>query len=113
MTLDGKPIEGGPQLYGTVSFYREDGGGVPAIGIIEEAGRYTLKTGTLDGIAPGTYLVAVSAKKITIPTNPSVMPQPTLITPKKYENITESGFREEVKPGSNTFDFALNSKPVQ
>jgi hypothetical protein len=37
------------------------------------------------------------------------MPQPTLITPKKYASVTGSGLREEVKPGNNTFDFALNS----
>ena len=110
VTLDGRPIEGGPQMYGTVSFCREDGSGAPAVGIIDDSGRYMLKTGAREGIEPGTYLVGIAVRKITLPTTPDAMPQPTLITPQKYASVTESGFREEVKLGSNTFDFALNSR---
>jgi hypothetical protein len=37
------------------------------------------------------------------------MPQPTLLTPKRYASTSESGLREEVKAGSNTIDLALTS----
>lgn len=110
VTLDGQPIAGGPGMYGTVSFYPENGSGVPAVGIIDEAGRYELKSGSRDGVEPGAYLVGIAVKKITMPTTPGGMPQPTLITPKKYASVTESGFREVVEAGSNTFDFALSSE---
>jgi hypothetical protein len=108
--LDGQPIAGGPGMYGTVSFYPESGSGVPAVGIIDESGRYELKSGSRDGLVPGSYLVGIAVKKITMPTRPGGMPQPTLITPKKYADVTKSGFQQEVAPGANTFDFALTSK---
>jgi hypothetical protein len=113
VTLDGKPLQGGPQMDATVSFVREDGHGTPAVGFIDESGRYTLKLGAQTGIAPGTYLLGLSAKKITMPATREDMPKATLITPPKYESVTESGFRADLKPGSNTFDFALESKPGQ
>lgn len=111
VTLDGQPLQGGSQMDASVSFVREDGHGAPAVGVIDESGRYTLKTGAQTGVAPGAYLVGISAKKITLPTTREGMPQATMITPAKYASITESGFRADVKPGSNSFDFALDSKP--
>jgi hypothetical protein len=109
VTLDGKPIEGGPLMYGTVSFYRDDGSGAPAVGVIDESGQYSLRTGGREGIAPGVYLVGIAVKKITMPTTPNAMPVPTLITPRKYASVNQSGFRHDVQPGHNTFDFALSS----
>jgi hypothetical protein len=109
VTFNGEPIPGGPRMYGTVTFYPESGRGAPAVGLIGEAGRYELQTGARSRLAPGPYLVGIAVKKITMPTRPDEMPQPTLITPKKYASVTGSGLREEVKPGNNTFDFALNS----
>jgi hypothetical protein len=113
VTLDGKPLAGGPQMDASVSFVREDGHGRPAVGVIDESGNYTLKTGSQTGVEPGSYLVGIEAKKITMPTTREGMPQATLLTPAKYGNVTESGLRAEVKPGSNTFDFALESKRGQ
>ena len=109
VTLDGEPIAGGPQMYGTVTFYPESGSGVPAVGLIDQAGQYYVKTGARSGIQPGDYLICIAVKKVTMPKNPDAMPQPTLITPKKYASVTESGLREEVQPGDNRFDFALES----
>lgn len=109
MTLDGQPV-GGPDKYGTVTFSRESGGGAPAVGIIDESGHYTVKTGAQDGIEPGTYLVSVSVKRITKPASRDSMPQATLITPAKYASVKESGFRNDVKPGRNAIDIALSSK---
>lgn len=111
VTLNGNPIAGGPQMAGMVNFYPESGSGVSAVGMIDESGEYELKSGARNGVAPGAYLVAISVSRITIPTNPDDMPQPTLITPKRYASVTESGLRADVKPGDNTFDFAINSQP--
>jgi hypothetical protein len=109
VTLDDKPIAGGPQVYGTVTFCRESGG-APAVGIIDESGRYTLSTGAQKGVEPGTFQVGIAVKKIMPPVNRDAMPQPVLITPRKYASVTQSGLRKEVQPGNNTFDFALSSK---
>jgi hypothetical protein len=110
VTLDGKPVETSRQRNGTVCFYRESGGGAPAIGIIDESGRYTLKTGGAGGLEPGNYLVGIAIKELTQPTNGVDMPSAKLVTPAKYNNVAQSGLKAEVKPGSNTFDFALQSK---
>jgi hypothetical protein len=109
VTLDGQSV-GGADKQGTVSFYRESGGGAPAIGIIDETGRYTLRTGAQEGVEPGTYLVAISINRITPPASQGGMPTATLITPKKYASVNESGFRYEVEPGTNSIDIALSSK---
>ena len=53
--------------------------------------------------------MAIAMKKITIPADPNAMPIPTLITPVKYKSTQSSGLSAEIKPGRNTFDFALVS----
>ena len=110
VTLDGEPIAGGPDVYGTVTFCREDGGGASAVGVIDTSGRYTLMTGAQRGIEPGAYQVGIAVKKINPPAKRDALPLPTLMTPRKYASVIESGLREDVKPGSNTFDFALASE---
>jgi hypothetical protein len=110
ITLDGQPVAGGGDKYATVSFCKEDGGGAPAIGILDSSGRYTLNTGARNGVEPGKYLVGVAVKKISPPATPNDMPQATLITPRKYASASQSGFTAEVQPGRNNFDFALSSK---
>ena len=93
----------------SVSFIREDGRGAASAGTIDESGHYMLMTGSQAGVEPGSYLVGVAAKQIVPPAKPDGMPQARLITPRKYAIVTESGFRADVKPGSNTLDFALSS----
>lgn len=58
---------------------------------------------------PGEYMVGISAKKIHPPDTPGGLTRPELVTPRKYAQPEQSGFRVEVKPGSNTFDFDLKS----
>jgi hypothetical protein len=110
VTLDGHPVAGGPQIYGTVSFYRESGGGAPAVALINESGQYSLRTGGRKGIEPGAYLVGIAVKKVIPPTTPGDMPQAQLITPSRYASVTQSGLREAVEPGSNSINFELSSK---
>jgi hypothetical protein len=109
VTLDGRPVTGGPRMNGIVTFFRDGGGGAPAVGFIDESGHYSVKTGATTGMEPGSYQVAIAMKKITIPENPNAMPIPTLLTPAKYGNPQKSGLRAEIKPGNNTFDFPLVS----
>ena len=109
VTLDGQPA-GGDDKYTTVSFHRESGGGAPAVGIVDAAGNYTLKTGSQDGLEPGTYMVTIAVKKITPPKTQDAMPQSTLISAAKFSRVGESGLRSEVKPGRNSIDFAVSSK---
>ena len=108
ITLDGHPVEGSRELYGTVSFY-PTGGGAPAIGIIGSGGSYSVETGSQAGLAPGSYRVAVAVKKIHPPATPEGLTRPERISPVKYSKPEQSGFTAEVEPGSNTFDFALDS----
>ena len=107
VTLDGVLVEGGPELYGTVAFYREGGGGAPAIGIIDDAGRYELATGNKQGLEPGNYMVGVAVKKILPPAEPGGLTRPQRLSDEKYAKPEKSGFRADVQPGDNTFDFAL------
>jgi hypothetical protein len=109
VTLDGQPIPRGSDVHGTVNFYPENGSGAAAAGMIDESGRYSLRSGSREGIAPGGYLVSVVVNRITLPKTPAGMPQPTLLTPKRYASVTESGLRQEVTSGSNTIDLALTS----
>jgi hypothetical protein len=109
VTLDGQPLAGGEHMNGTVTFSREGGGGAPAVGFIDEAGRYAMKTGAASGLQPGRYQVAIAMKKITIPADPNAMPIPTLITPTKYKSTATSGLHADVSPGRNDVDFSLVS----
>jgi hypothetical protein len=110
VTLDGAPVEGSSDVYGTVTFQRDDGSGAPAVGIIQRAGRYEVSTGTQRGLAPGNYIVGVAVKKILPPAEPGGLTRPQRISAEKYARPEASGFRAEVKPGDNTFDFDLSSK---
>jgi hypothetical protein len=110
ITLNGQPVIGSEQMYGTVSYYREGGGGAPAVAIIDSAGEYELRTGGQNGIEPGTYLVGIAIKKVTPSASPGGMPQAQLISPPRYASVSQSGLREVVEPGKNTIDFQLTSK---
>jgi hypothetical protein len=110
VTLDGQAISGGPELRGTVYFSPAEGSGASAAGILDSSGRYTLSMGSTEGIRPGKYVVAISATKLIPARTPGGMPGGQLITPRKYSNARDSGLEAEVQPGSNTFDFALESK---
>jgi hypothetical protein len=108
VSLNGQPVEGGPDMYGTVSFF-PTGGGAPAVGIIGSGGSYSVETGSQAGLAPGSYRVAVAVKKIHPAATPEGLTRPERVSPVKYAKPESSGLTAEVQPGSNTFDFALDS----
>ena len=109
VTLDGQPIVGGSDVRGTIYLYPEGGLGAPASGILDEEGRYDISTGTRGGVAPGPYLVSISAIQIIPPRIEGDAPGGRPLTPRKYANPNQSGYRVDVAAGSNTFDFALES----
>ena len=104
VTLDNEPL-----TTGTVSFHPEQPGPF-AYGQIDSSGRYTLNTGTEEGLTPGNYTVTVDATELVpaTPTNPE--PLPKLLTPERYRDKTTSGIAVEVKPGSNEIPLELTSK---
>jgi hypothetical protein len=110
LTLDGQPLAGSNQVRATVMFYPESGG-APAAALADEQGRYRLATGARMGLAPGNYLVVISATESEPSTSEADTPKKRVITPAKYADPKQSGFRAEVKPGNNTFDFDMQSKP--
>jgi len=109
VTLDSQPLAGSESARITVMFYPETGVGVPAAGITDERGAYDLATGSQSGIAPGAYLVAISGAESIPPKKEFDMPGRRQITPVRYADPQQSGFRVEVKPGGNEFDFNLRS----
>jgi len=110
VTYDGKPLAGGGDVRGTVTFARADGLGTPAVGILDENGRYELSTGAEKGAVPGAYMVAISATRVIIPEGGGT-PSGRPITPRHYASAKASRLSAEVESGSNTFDFALESRP--
>jgi hypothetical protein len=106
---DGEPLAGSDNVRVTIMFYPESGSGAPAAAIADEAGEYVLSTGSQAGLAPGNYVVTLSATEFTPTADPGGMPGKRVLTPARYANPKQSGFRAEVTPGRNTFDFDLQS----
>ena len=103
VSLDGKPLD-----HGIVAFQAAESGAM-GVANIQEDGSYSVTTGTDSGLAPGAYLVSVTAYK-TKP-HPDGVSEPlyAMITPARYNDPKTSGFQVEVKPGKNTFVFALEA----
>lgn len=103
VTLDDQPL-----TKGTVAFYPQEAGQI-AYGQIGGNGRYSLSTGTDDGLVPGSYTVTVEATELVPATPQNPEPLPKLLTPEKYRDKASSGIVVEVKPGSNSIPLELKS----
>jgi hypothetical protein len=91
--------------------FAPSGGGKPATGSIESDGSYMLKTSREEGLAAGTYNVAVSIREMPQNVKRGDRPPPgKLLIPEKYEQSTTSSLEFEVKPGENTIDIELTSR---
>jgi len=111
VSLDGKPMLGDRDHRVTVMFVPESGPGATTAALLDKSGSYTLATGGQGGIKPGAYLVAISGVDVIRSADGSAPPGARQITPKRYADPKESGFRADVQPGRNTFDFELKSGP--
>ncbi len=103
VTLDGKAI--GP---GMIVFAPRGADKKPATGSVESDGTYMLMTSRAQGLATGTYQVAVSIREM--PQNVKRGDRPPLgksLIPEKYEESTTSGLEYEVRPGKNTINVEL------
>lgn len=110
VSMDGAPVAAVNEVKGTVTFFREDGSGVPLVGLLEDEGFYEAKAGAGTQIQPGNYLVAIAVNKVERPADPNALAIPKLLSPQKYKNVGTSGLRAEIKPGKNTIDFDLRSE---
>lgn len=108
VSVDGKPLVGSDTVRVTVMFFPELSG-APAAAKLDTSGQYELSTGSQAGLPPGNYSVAISAKEIA--TSGGGGQGARDLAASNYSDPQTSGLRAEVKPGSNTFDFDLKSKP--
>jgi len=99
VTLDGRPIGGGSVLLVSE-------GGLGVSGDVQADGKYVLKC------LPGKYFVAVSPPPPPDPLapKPSSAPSAEVKIPKPYQDAGTSGLLADVKDGSNSLDFSLDSK---
>jgi hypothetical protein len=117
--------KGQPVPKGSISFYPSGGGTETrgAAGVITD-GKYTMSTqGENDGVFPGDYLVAITARDVDMSTaqehvakhggsarqddvSKAYATAKSLI-PKKYEVPEQSKLTAKVEAKSNTFDFPL------
>lgn len=104
VTLDGTPL-----ATGNISFIPA-GEGAGASATIGAGGAYDVQTGSARGLAPGDYLVTVSANGPPVTKPGSDLPLPgELLTPKKYSTSQTSDLRATVQAGANKLDFNLTS----
>ena len=80
-----------------------------ASGMLDSAGQFTVFVGSNQGLMPGHYSVAITVTKVIPAKTLGGAPSGMLLTPAKYANPNESGLEVEVVPGTNTFDFKLDS----
>ena len=106
VTLDDEPVRGGDGVRATVFFHPADGGSA-AVGLVDETGRYELKTGAETGVSPGEYAVTVTATQKVMPRSGGGTPTGRRISPPKYATPTTSGLRFTVESGRNTIDLGL------
>jgi hypothetical protein len=132
VTLDGQPVEGATVTFTPAS--ETAGTDRSAVGLTDASGKYSLNaTGGGEGAVPGTYSVTITKvegheaeapaasqeeamKKMQEQAaqggSAALMPKPTVmkhLLPEKYSAPGTSGFKAEVKSGSNVFDFPLTS----
>jgi hypothetical protein len=104
VTLSGKPLD-----TGTVTFHPV-AGGAAAYARIGPDGRYVLKTGSKEGLAPGDYVVTVVATAPPAEPPPGSPPMPgKLLTPSQYGTVQGSPLRRTIRTGSNTVDLQLQT----
>lgn len=107
VTLDGKAV---PR--GAVAFL-PTAGGPAAYGLIEEDGKYKVRTGRESGLPAGEYFVTVTANEApAISSEQRGAPPPgKAITPAWYRMKETSGLKFTLQPGKNEINLELISKP--
>lgn len=109
VSLDGSPLAASETMQVTLLFNPESAAGVPAAAIVGADGGYTVSTGSRGGLAPGAYVVTVSAMELRFLNGPDNPPDRRLVTPAAYAQPKQSGLRYEISPGRNRIDIDLRS----
>lgn len=100
VTLDGKPLEEGNIAFRPLPATATS----EATGVPIQGGKYQLK------VRPGRYRIEITAARAAPgPTDPfGTTPPPKSLIPEKYNARSE--LTEEVRAGTNEFNFALTSR---
>jgi len=105
ITMNGQPLPG-------VDIVFAPDKGRPSVGTTDTSGRYDLSyINTTKGAKVGPHKVFIRPAEVSpdeVPGEGSKPAAPRPVIPAKYNKRTE--LTAEVKAGSNTFDFALESK---
>lgn len=107
ITLDGQPVQARDGVMATIMF-QPVSGGPPAVGRLDAEGRYTIATGSQEGLTPGDYVATCAINKLS-PSPDGISASAKAMSDPKYSNSKTSGFTFTVKPGDNEFDLALES----
>ena len=102
-------VKGNPVADAIVIFIPKSG--PPATGSTDAAGKYTLRTGKLEGAVPGSHAVTISTGgEVPMPgTAEAENYKPTSLIPAGYGDPKKSGLSAEVQDsGENVIDFKLN-----
>lgn len=110
VTVDGQPPPGG-DFRGQIAFKLQGGGPVADAKIMPD-GSYSVNTASQEGLAPGTYDVAVTGMVgIPRPTLPGQQNDGTQKwIPIKYSDFRTSGLTYEVQPGENVWNLDIDTK---
>ena len=109
--MDGELLRGGDKVRGTVFFYPEESTGAPAVGTLDDAGEYSLTTGSNQGARPGPYKVTIRATELVPSKIEGIPPSGRPISSMEYADPRRSPFRVEVEKGGNELDFDIKSAP--
>ena len=105
--LDGKPIDGAAVLF------EPESGGVPATGVTNGSGEFSLSTtGHGAGAAVGKHGISVSKQVVAQPNRKVEEGEIVAMkseTPEKYASPRTSGISIEVKPGMAPVELQLTS----
>jgi hypothetical protein len=107
VTLNGKPVEVGQGMRGTVVFEPQSDSGSTFNGNIDSTGRFELAAGSSREVVPGVYRVSVSAIQILPPDADHPEQRGERITPAKYASAADSGISIEIKPGANDVNVTM------
>jgi len=108
VTLDGKPVPAGLVAFHPLTQ------GPSAYAVIEQDGRYHVRTGRDKGLPSGEYQVSVTANEppAVARTEQGFPPPPgKSITPDWYRSKDTSGLQFKVESGSNEINLELTSTP--
>jgi hypothetical protein len=102
VTVDGEPLRMGRVIFHPVAE------GPTTYGTIDDNGRYSIRTGQLNGVMSGEYVVTVIATET--PQGPVGSSWGKLISPMRYTSQDTTDLKFTIQPGSNHIDLPLRSE---